>query len=170
MAVSTTAGVSVLHGETVVAIAAGYTHSLALCSDGTVAAWGENLYGQNGDNTTTLRNAPVAVSTTPLPTAQRLAGAFSGCFAYHTLALVAAPPASAITLTGAQTLPAGSFQFAFTNTPGGFFGVVASTNPALPCSAWTPVDGLTEVSPGQFQFTDTQATNNPRRFYRVGSP
>ena len=30
--------------------------------------------------------------------------------------------------------------------------------------------GATEVSPGQFQVTDPQATNAPRRFYRVRSP
>lgn len=36
----------VLAGRTVVAVAAGASHSLALCADGTVAAWGNNLYGQ----------------------------------------------------------------------------------------------------------------------------
>jgi hypothetical protein len=30
--------------------------------------------------------------------------------------------------------------------------------------------GTEEVSPGQFQFTDPQATSSPRRFYRVRSP
>ena len=35
-----------------VAIAAGETHSLALRSDGTVWAWGYNGYGQLGDGTT----------------------------------------------------------------------------------------------------------------------
>jgi hypothetical protein len=86
------------------------------------------------------------------------------------LALMAAPPAPAITLTGAQTLTDGLFQFAFTNTPGAFFGVLAATNPALPLTNWTSLTGLTEVSPGQFQFTDPQATNSPQRFYRVRSP
>ncbi len=33
----------------------GRLHSLALCSDGTVAAWGCNGSGQLGDNTTTNR-------------------------------------------------------------------------------------------------------------------
>jgi hypothetical protein len=47
----------VLAGKTVVAIAAGGSHSLALCSDGTVAAWGWNYFGQIGDNTTTNRLA-----------------------------------------------------------------------------------------------------------------
>jgi hypothetical protein len=30
--------------------------------------------------------------------------------------------------------------------------------------------GVTEVSPGQFKFTDSQTTSTPRRFYRVRSP
>ena len=36
----------VLAGRTVIAVAAGASHSLALCADGTVGAWGNNLYGQ----------------------------------------------------------------------------------------------------------------------------
>lgn len=53
----------VLSGKTVVAIAAGAGHSLALCSDGTLAAWGGNAYGQLGDGTTTNAGAPVLVNT-----------------------------------------------------------------------------------------------------------
>jgi alpha-tubulin suppressor-like RCC1 family protein len=64
VAVNSTSGVSALNGKTVVAIAAGYLHSLALCSDGTVVAWGFNAYGQLGDNSAANRLAPVAVNTT----------------------------------------------------------------------------------------------------------
>lgn len=46
----------------VVALSAGYAHSLALHSDGTLSAWGLNEEGQLGDNTQTTRSAPVAVS------------------------------------------------------------------------------------------------------------
>ena len=38
----------VLAGKTVVRVATGANHSLALCSDGTLAAWGYNYYGQIG--------------------------------------------------------------------------------------------------------------------------
>ena len=62
-AVNTANGVSALNGKTVVAISAGGNHNLALCSDGTVVAWGLNSTGQLGDNTTTTRVAPVAVNT-----------------------------------------------------------------------------------------------------------
>jgi uncharacterized delta-60 repeat protein len=53
----------VLTGKTIVAIAAGYEFSLALCSDGTVAAWGVNGSGQLGDGSFSTRLSPVAVST-----------------------------------------------------------------------------------------------------------
>ncbi len=43
-------------------LAAGAHHSLALRSDGTVWAWGYNLYGQLGDGSTTNRTSPVQVS------------------------------------------------------------------------------------------------------------
>ena len=49
-------------GETTPMIAAGGSHSMALKSDGTVWAWGYNLFGQLGDNSTTDRSAPVLVS------------------------------------------------------------------------------------------------------------
>jgi alpha-tubulin suppressor-like RCC1 family protein len=63
--VNTTAGVSALAGKKVVAIAAGGYHNLALCSDGTLAAWGWNPAGQVGDGTTTDRHVPVLVNTAP---------------------------------------------------------------------------------------------------------
>ncbi len=52
--------VSSLSGIT--AIAGGYSHSLALKSDGTVWAWGNNGWGQLGDGTGTNSNTPVQVS------------------------------------------------------------------------------------------------------------
>ena len=52
-----------LSGKTVVAISAAALHSIALASDGTVHTWGRNTNGQLGDNSTTQRNAPVAVNT-----------------------------------------------------------------------------------------------------------
>src|SRR5579875_2311898 len=49
-------------GITAAAVAAGYGHSLAVDSDGTVWAWGDNSVGELGDGTTTDRNTPVQVS------------------------------------------------------------------------------------------------------------
>ncbi|MEI7908405.1 MAG: cadherin-like beta sandwich domain-containing protein [Verrucomicrobiota bacterium] len=58
----TVSSAGILSGKTVTAIAAGGAHSLALCADGTLAGWGANTYGAVGDNSTTPRNAPVAVA------------------------------------------------------------------------------------------------------------
>lgn len=51
--------VSSLNGVT--AIAAGFYHTVALKSDGTVWTWGWNWAGQLGDGTTTSRRTPVRV-------------------------------------------------------------------------------------------------------------
>jgi len=61
----------------------------------------------------------------------------------------------------------GGFQFSFANTVGESFSVFGTTNLSYPFSDWTSLGSATEISPGQFRFTDTQATNAPRRFYRV---
>lgn len=73
-------------------------------------------------------------------------------------------------LNAPQTLNNGAFQFAFTNAAGASFSALAATNLTLPLSNWTALGSVTEVSPGQFQFIDLQAANNPQRFYRVRSP
>ncbi|MFA6510106.1 MAG: DUF2341 domain-containing protein, partial [Candidatus Peribacteraceae bacterium] len=50
------------NGGPISAIAAGYTHTLALKSDGTrVYGWGWNYYGDVGDGTNTQRTSPVLV-------------------------------------------------------------------------------------------------------------
>jgi len=53
--------VSLPAGVTITDIAAGYCHSLALASDGTVWAWGDNYYGQVG-NGPYISNIPLQVS------------------------------------------------------------------------------------------------------------
>jgi len=52
-----------LAGRTVMAIAAGTAHGMALTRDGRVFTWGRNFAGQLGDGTETDRSTPVAVST-----------------------------------------------------------------------------------------------------------
>ena len=157
-------------GPTALAPAAGYDHSLAICSDGTVAAWGNNNYGQLGDDSTTPRNPPVAVNTTSLAPGERFTAVVSSSAAHHTLALVATPAAPPITLTAPHLSAKGAFLFAFSYTSGAPFSVLSTTNPALPLSIWTVVAGVTEISPGQFVFTDPQASSAQRRFYCVRSP
>src|SRR5690606_25541515 len=50
-----------LSDGSVVAAAAGETHTCLLTSDGAVWCWGANSYGQLGDGTRTNRRVPVAV-------------------------------------------------------------------------------------------------------------
>jgi len=64
----------------------------------------------------------------------------------------------------------GTVQFGFTNTPGGIFNVLATTNVSLPASNWTVLGNVLETADGQFHFSDAQAGSFPRRFYRVISP
>jgi len=47
--------------EEVTAVASGARHNLALLSNGTVIAWGENHYGELGNGSTALSTHPVAV-------------------------------------------------------------------------------------------------------------
>jgi subtilisin family serine protease len=80
------------------------------------------------------------------------------------------PSPLVITPASAQLLPNGSFQLAFTAAPGATCTVLATSDPSQPLSNWTVAGAPAEVSAGQFQFTDPQATNNAQRFYRVRSP
>ena len=54
--------VSVLDISNATQIEAGYQHSCALISGGTVKCWGDNQYGELGDNSNTTRGTPVSVS------------------------------------------------------------------------------------------------------------
>ncbi len=53
-----------LAGKTVVSIARGSAHSVALCSDGTVVTWGQGFYGQLGNGASADSSTPVMVKTT----------------------------------------------------------------------------------------------------------
>ena len=58
-----------LSGKTIVQVAAGADHSLALDSDGALYAWGSNAYGQLGNGTTTNSSVPIAVKIAGTPLA-----------------------------------------------------------------------------------------------------
>ena len=62
MAVNAVNGVSALFGKTPMSLSAGEGHCLALCSDGTLVAWGYGGYGQLGDATGVDRPVPVLVN------------------------------------------------------------------------------------------------------------
>jgi alpha-tubulin suppressor-like RCC1 family protein len=74
-------------GVTIIQISAGFSHSLALGSDGHVYAWGSNINGQLGNGTTTSApvNTPVAVSAGAIPVGVSLTQISAG--GHHSLAL-----------------------------------------------------------------------------------
>ncbi|MCX6875987.1 MAG: cadherin-like beta sandwich domain-containing protein [Verrucomicrobia bacterium] len=107
----------VLSGKTVVAVTAGDSHSLALCSNGTVAAWGYNYYGMLGNGTITDSSTPVTVNTGALQTGESIVGVEAGY--YHNLAVVASPPAAvAQTLDATNILDIGATLNATVNANG----------------------------------------------------
>jgi DNA-binding beta-propeller fold protein YncE len=73
------------------------------------------------------------------------------------------------TVSSVQLLGGGAVQFAFTNTPSASFTVLSTTNLSWPLSQWAVIGTPTEYPPGQYQFTDIQATTT-QRFYIVRSP
>lgn len=76
------------------------------------------------------------------------------------------PAANAPVLSG--TLIGNSFQINFT-TVAADFTALTSTNAALPLSNWTVLGNVSGISSGQYQFTDSAATNG-EQFYEVVSP
>ncbi len=87
--------------------------------------------------------------------------------ATNTLVITEPPP---IVLSGPAMLRGVGFGFTFTNLPGLTFTVLSATNPVYPLNTWAFVGSATEVSPGQYHFSDPQATNQSYLFYRVRLP
>jgi alpha-tubulin suppressor-like RCC1 family protein len=154
----------VLSGKTVTSIAAGVSHSLALCSDGTLATWGDNTNGQLGNNSTTQSNVAVTVLTSMLAAGERWIIGNTNLGARHNLALVASPPppptavttaATSLTTTGATvngTVNANSYSAAVSfdyGTSTSYGSNVAGTPTPVTGSSTTPVSAtLTGLTPG----------------------
>ena len=65
-------------------------------------------------------------------------------------------------------LPGRIFQGSFDYFPRADVRVLLTTDASLPSTSWTVLgSGVTELSPGQYQFDDSQAINSPYRFYRL---
>ena len=75
------------------------------------------------------------------------------------------PPAPPALLTNLKKLGNGAFQFGYANN-GLSYSVYASTN----LINWASIGAATQISPGLYQFTDTNAINFPHRFYQLRSP
>ena len=152
----------VLPGRTVTMVSAGVYHSLALCSDDTLAAWGGNANGQFGNYSTANSAVPVEATSIPHPPKGRLAALASGASASHILALATFPPAaitgdisslhsSGTTVQGMVNAGGGSATVSFEYGPTAGYGFTANAAP-LPVtgSSNTAVSAvITGLTPGR---------------------
>jgi hypothetical protein len=72
-------------------------------------------------------------------------------------------------LSSQVSLENGVVQLKATNIPGASLTILGATNLSEPLSNWTILGTMSEMLPGEFKFTDTQA-NGPQRIYRLRSP
>jgi alpha-tubulin suppressor-like RCC1 family protein len=151
-----------LAGKTVTRIATARNHSLALCSDGTLAAWGSNSDGQLGTGTTASSSVPVAVNRSSFGTGSRFVAGNTGPPASHSLALLALPMAGATTLPAASVTGTGailrgdvsangsathvSFEYGLTES----YGMTVPGNPASfgPSANGAVSAAISGLSPG----------------------
>ncbi len=113
---SNVTGLGSLSGKSVASVATGNVTGLAVCTDGSISAWGYNAYGQVGDGTTTNRNIPVNISTRgSLVGRKALAVAVGGL---HSLALCTDGNVVSWGAGGSGQLGNGTFPFSYTEPPG----------------------------------------------------
>jgi hypothetical protein len=91
---------------------------------------------------------------------------FSTAQLYDTGSGSITPPSLTANRTSANT----ALRLTFNSRPGAVLSVTASDNMSVAPNAWPVIGIASETLPGQFHFTDAQATNTPKRFYRVRSP
>ena len=117
-------------GASLTQIALGGSHSLGLFADGTLAAWGDNAYGQLGNNSMMPSAAPLAVDLSGLDPSTRIMTLASGSAAQHNLSVVGVPSGLATqNEAGPQGLaPAGSGQNGVSALLAYAFGLDATGN------------------------------------------
>jgi alpha-tubulin suppressor-like RCC1 family protein len=81
---SSPVSVAISNGKTLISVAAGSDHSLALDSTGQAWAWGNNFVGQLGNGTMTNSSSPVAVN---MPGGVTFTAVVTGDGSYHSMAL-----------------------------------------------------------------------------------
>ncbi len=150
-----------------VLVASGIDWASTISFDPTTNAWIYNPRADSWTATASLNEGRYVHKATALTDGSVLvAGGGSFVSPFRLASSEIFMPVDPIILNTA-TLTNGHFLLAFTNTPGFGFTVLASTSASLPVTNWTELGGVTEVSSGQFQFTDAQTTTNLMRFYRV---
>jgi N-acetylneuraminic acid mutarotase len=116
-------------------------------------------------------NSFTSVPLTGFPTGPALVTVYAGGFnSLARIVVVNGAPPSDIVLRESQRLTNNTFRFTFTNTPNAVFTTRATTNLSLAPTNWAAIGSPGEISPGQFQFIDSQATTRTQRFYSIRSP
>jgi hypothetical protein len=68
-------------------------------------------------------------------------------------------------------LDPGPFQFYFQNPDDVRFTVLTVADPTLPTAQWEALDDIpVAMSSGLYEFTDSTATNAPKRLYQLQAP
>ncbi len=146
-----------LSGKTIVGIAAGEFHSVALASDGLMYTWGNGQFGQLGDGTT----APTRLTPSAVPTGGLLNGkAALAVAAGGGTCLVIVGPIS----RGEVTPFLGGYQIRFSGLDGWPYTVQRSSD----LTTWFPLTTNTAGPPGVLQYTDLDAPQG-RAYYRTSS-
>jgi hypothetical protein len=100
----------------------------------------------------------------------RIVARSSGGTAIGQDAKVTLPMLPPFQCTVTTTSPGGNMQLSLSSVSGASFTVLCSTNFAMSVDNWTVLGSMTEMSPGQYQFTDPQLSTNPQCYYRIRSP
>jgi len=87
-------------------------------------------------------------------------------FAASTGAVTPTPPQ----LNGGLVRSNAAFQLTFSNVIGAPFTVLGAADVTLPLSSWGYLGLASEVSPGQYQYSEPASTNSAPRFFRARSP
>jgi Bacterial Ig-like domain (group 3)/Regulator of chromosome condensation (RCC1) repeat len=151
---STPVAVQLPAGTTIIAIAAGQHHSLALTSTGAVLAWGDNFSGQLGNGTNTNTNTPVAVSA---PATTGITAIAAG--ANHSLALTSTGAVLAWGNNGLGELGNGTNPS--TNTPVAVSAPATSGITAIAAGGAHSLAIRTPITPVTSSTTLSAAPTNP---------
>ena len=71
---------------------------------------------------------------------------------------------------GRVTMTSAGAQLTVTNAPGVTFTVLGTTDLTMPVGSWDVLGPMTEIAPGQFQWTDPDYASYDFRFFSLRSP
>lgn len=80
------------------------------------------------------------------------------------------PPTLPLRISNITGLGSIAVRLTFTNSIGGTFTILATTNASLPIANWEDIGPAILTAPGAFQFTDAAPTNHAARFFRLRTP